>query len=299
MTQRLYYRKFNTLDFEKDDILTFEQSLHHAFRSKICTNCRGNFSTYIRPLDQHYLYDNPQLRGKPVLQTNSIWLFICYSCGWWQIAKKGYMEKSGFVHDPYIYHSVLERVDENSERAQVIALRQNLQKNWEERKNLSAGDAAELVRGIMKEHYKCDVIHTKANVNTPDGGIDLLVGHDGNKVKAAVQVKRRKNGEPEGILHVRNFVGALTIQGHDEGIFVTTAERFTTAVLKEQKLLHENSHIKLDLVDSARLLELLNATTPYDSPVLPLDLNESSYWQSGDRYFTTLEVLMKLPGKKL
>lgn len=103
----------------------------------------------------------------------------------------------------------------------------------------------------MKEHYNCNVVHTKDHVNTPDGGIDLLVGHDHQKILAAVQVKRRRqNGDAEGISHVREFIGALTIQGQKKGIFVTTADRFTKTVHKEQKLLHENSYIKLDLIAS-------------------------------------------------
>lgn len=299
MAQRLYYRKFNKLDFQKDDALTMEKSVFHAFRSKMCPHCFAVFSTYSKQTSKTQYWDNPERTGEPKIKVKVIWFFICYKCGWWQITEKEHLEDLGLSHDPFIYHSILERVEENSERAKIITLRQSLQKDWEGRKNLSAGDAAEIVRDIMKEHYNCNVIHTQGNVNTPDGGIDLLVGHDGQKVLAAVQVKRRKNGDPEGISHVREFVGALAIQGQKNGVFVTTAERFTRTVHKEQKLLHENSHIKLDLIASSQLLELLNATTPYDSPILPLDLSANSYWQSGDRYYSSLEVLMGLPGNNL
>lgn len=299
MTQRLYYKKFNKLDFHNDDAHIIEKNVFHSFRRKICPNCANGFSIYTKGDGQRYLWDNPEKTGEPKLEMKSIWFFICYSCGWWQITKKSYIEDMDIVHDPYIYHSVLERVAENSEKAKIIALRQSLQNNWEARKNLSSSDAAELVRDVLKEHYQCDVIHTKSNVNTPDGGIDLLVGHNGKKVLAAVQVKRRQTGKPEGVSHVREFVGALAIQGQNKGVFVTTADRFTKTVYAEKQLLHENSRIELDLIDAGTLLELLNATTPYESPILPFDLTENSFWKSGDRYYTSLEALMGLPGNKL
>lgn len=138
MAQRLYYRKYNKLDFEKDTAPAIEKNVFHAFISKKCPNCAEAFSTYSKKTNENYYWDNPERNGEPKIRTATIWFFICYKCGWWQITEKEYLEDMGLVHNPYSYHSVLERVDENSEKAKIIALRQNLQKNWEQRKNLSA-----------------------------------------------------------------------------------------------------------------------------------------------------------------
>lgn len=91
----------------------------------------------------------------------------------------------------------------------------------------------------------------------PDGGIDIvLFGPD--KVRVAVQCKQwrsRTIGEPK----MRDFLGALTHQEFDRGIFITSST-FTPGA----KTVAEKNRI--DLVDGSKLLELVKDVQVSNSP---------------------------------
>jgi hypothetical protein len=300
MQQKLFYKKYKEHNIEESKLGDISERVFNSFLNHCCPNCNTKFQEYSRFNEERMLYDNSQLTGTSIKETWKLILLVCNSCGWWQVTRKGFRGKeSAITHDIFTFHSILERVDPGSDRMAMINLRQKLQDNWKSHKDLSSAEMAELVRDILKEHYSCDVIHTKSHVNTPDGGIDLLIAHDGTVIKEGVQVKRRLNGKPESISYVRDFLGALMIKGLQKGTFVTTSERFTKDVVEAQAILYKNSKIELNLIDAGRLLELLNATTPTQTLNFPLGFTEHAYWTRNDRYYTTLEAILGLPGNKL
>ena len=300
MQQKLFYKKYKEHNIEESKLGDISERVFNGFLNYCCPNCNSNFQQYNRLDEEKMLYDNPKLTGVPVRETWRFILLVCPNCGWWQVTRKGFREEGAAItHDIFTFHSILERVDPGSDRMAMINLRKSLQDNWESRKNLSAEATAELVRDVLKEHHSCDVFHTKSHVNTPDGGIDLLIAHDGPVIKEGVQVKRRLNGKPESISYVRDFLGALIIKGLEKGTFVTTSERFTKDVLEAQAALRQNNKIELNLIDGGKLLELLNATTPTEKLNFPFNFTEDSYWIKNDRYYTALEAVLGLPGNKL
>lgn len=299
MAQRLFYKKYRQHDHAEVEEGEIGEKVFNGFFNHQCPNCNQGFHRYTKPDGAILLYDTPDLTGEPSRKESNLILLVCMSCGWWQVTRKSIDEKMGLIHDAYAYHSLLEKVEEGGSRMEMINLRKELSKNWESRKNLDAGVAAELVRDILKEHLSCDVLHTKAHVNTPDGGIDLIIAHKNGKITSGVQVKRRQNGKAESVEYIREFVGALKIEGLESGIFVTTADRFTSDALEAKTKLFANSKMNIELIAADELLELLNATTPYEAPNLPLNLKEDSHWLANNRYFTTLEAMMGLPGNKL
>jgi restriction endonuclease Mrr len=103
----------------------------------------------------------------------------------------------------------------------------------------------------------CEAIH----IGGPnDDGIDLIL-IDGER-QYVVQVKRRAAADAvESVQGIREFVGAMLLQGFVRGLFVTTAPRFSlrarrTAQLAEDRKLVES----IELVDSARLIDVCKLT---------------------------------------
>ena len=84
----------------------------------------------------------------------------------------------------------------------------------------------------------------------PDGGIDLVIEKDGQR--SAVQCKQWKNRQV-GVKAVREFLGALTDAGIQQGIFVTLC-----GYTEEAKQLAEKHGI--EIVDETSLAQILEST---------------------------------------
>jgi restriction system protein len=221
-------------------------------------------------------------------------LYLCNSCNWWHSNKEGRTNGNGIKsYSPDMYYPILGEVDISSDSILLEELTINLLKNWEDRKLISAGKAESLVQSILKEHLSCDVHSSTANVNKSDGGIDLHVCSKSGQIIRAVQVKRRISKDTEPVSEIRNFVGAMEIEGIKKGIFVTTAERFTKPAQKiPEKLKRVNSRLELELIDGQRLFELLKCNIKPELLIIPPDIDMKSIWvsQSGEK-FNTLSLL--------
>ncbi len=160
-------------------------------------------------------------------------------------------------------------------------------KSWEDRKLISAGAAESLVQSILKEHLSCDVLTSTANVNDPDGGIDLHVCSKNGNIISAVQVKRRISQNTESVSEVRNFVGAMEIEDIKKGIFVTTADKFTKPANKiPEKLKSINSRLELQLIDGQSLFELLKCNIRPETLIMPPDVESIWIGECGNRFTT-------------
>ncbi len=292
---RVFYRELIEHDHVYTDSGDDEIGLmmRSSFKSGRCPVCVGDTLVYSHvPQDQAppepYTYYTIM---KPVM-------LVCGKCGWWQSKAECVMKSHPSLTKSieqkgewaYSYHPVIEQVNISSNQVAIADIRQHLLKNWEDRKFISAGKAESLVESLLKEHLKCDVFSSTANVNKPDGGIDLFVAHENGEIKAAVQVKRRISKNVEPVTEVRNFVGALAIENIQKGIFVTTAERYSSIALDIPEKL--NSRLELDLIDGNKLFEILKCFTKPEDIIIPPYVNTSMVWKDkSGRSFGLEEIL--------
>ena len=211
-------------------------------------------------------------------------LLLCPACGWWHLSHKAKLtdRRTGKVETALWYelhHAVYAEIALNSSTLPIEELRRHLTRFWEDRKLISAQQAEDLVASLLQEHYGGDVMKVTANANAPDGGIDLMIVADGGHVRRAVQVKRRIAQDVESVEDVRNFIGALILAGSDNGVFVTTASRFS----REAAKVAVNSNLTrkkltVDLIDGERMLELLDFSNQHVATKLPAGMDLDVEW---------------------
>ena len=252
MIKRKFYKGLIELDHGIDDLGKKDTGdlIENSFKTGLCPICNSPLNKYHHTppfAEDEYRPPEPWIIMNPIL-------YLCNLCNWWHSTKEGRINGVGRnTYSPNIHYPVLEEIDISSNSIVINDLKLNLLKNWEDRKLISAGAAESLVQSILKEHLSCDVRTSTANVNDPDGGIDLHVCSKNGNIISAVQVKRRISKNTESVSEVRNFVGALEIEGINKGIFVTTADRFTKPANKiPEKLKSINSRLELELIDGQR-----------------------------------------------
>lgn len=204
-------------------------------------------------------------------------LEICPACGWWHYQRQMAFEPPGrpgeLLRSTWweLTHALQAEIDLASETLPIASLQQHLARRWEDRKLISAQQAEDLVAALLKEHHGGEVVRLTANANAPDGGIDLYLSQSSDgAIQRAVQVKRRIANDVEAVKEVRNFVGAMVWAGIDQGIFVTTASRFSKAAQEGTRLSRAAKHkLELELIDGEGLLEMLHATTVCREVQLP------------------------------
>ncbi|MFA9389322.1 MAG: restriction endonuclease [Prolixibacteraceae bacterium] len=291
---RLFYRGFEKhdhIDVEiGDDSIGY--NIMKSFQNNLCPNCGNIFESYSHEVENpvYTIYPNSE---KEIHAVNIHTILHCGHCGWWQLKQ---IQNIGDykANWAYQFHGILENIDISKNNIATEDIRRHLKNNWDDRKYISAKKAEDLVRSILKEHLSCDVYHSTANVNSPDGGIDLFVCSTNGKIISAVQVKRRITDKKESVSEVRNFVGALVLEGYNKGVFITTAKDFT----KSAKQIQSNPQLtkyklELDMINGSQLLELLHAQEPPDKYDLPLGLTLSTKWLDKRKTMFTLEEILK------
>lgn len=293
--KRIFYRDL----IEHDHVYTDNGEdqiglmMRSSFTTKVCPFCSETFNEY-----RHIPEDKSPPDSKILHVIMEPIIVICKKCGWWQTKEEGKLIganieskiKNQIVNSAYSYHAVIESIDISSNNIMVEDLRRHLLNNWQDRKLISAGKAESLVKSLLKEHLNCDIFSATANVNEPDGGIDLYVGHENGRVKSAVQVKRRITKETESVSEVRNFVGALVIENLKKGIFVTTAEKYSSVAKKIPDKL--NNRLELELIDGNELFEILKCYTKPEELIIPPKVNSKSIWVDKDgNELNTIQVI--------
>jgi hypothetical protein len=211
--------------------------------------------------DQSIYYGDPYL--EEIAEEKDIGLAICSVCGWFRYKVEGWARDDWF---PMITHFVatLEKELVGHYPGPFIELDGYLKRHWDERKDLTAGHAEQLIASIFKAHLDCDIIYTTNGVYTPDGGIDFVLVNSKSGIEYAFQVRRRLVDSPERVQPVREFIGAIASSTYKYAYYVTTADRFTRSVEMELKSNTPNliaRDIRLSLVDGNSLRSLLNEKT--------------------------------------
>jgi hypothetical protein len=185
----------------------------------------------------------------------------CAGCGWWFYVRESYVTFDNFQEWRY-YEGIIQRYDVRSIETPLGILKQHLTRKFEDVRHIHHRTFEALCRDIFSEHFDCDV---RLTTSTRDGGIDLYAVL-GDK-RYVIQVKRRAKTVAEGVEPIRAFLGAMVTAGETNGIFVTTAERFSRAAQSTAIALPLRSHgIRLELVDYQRLQELFSGSVAAQQP---------------------------------
>lgn len=191
----------------------------------------------------------------------------CPKCGWWAAKQKTEEEvllKDGLMNlrggRRYIA-AILKQFDPSSREAAIEELRQYLSRNYSDIRSINPQKMEELVRSVYKDFLDCDVHYFTNNTYSADGGIDLVALEGENGIETAIQVKRRTRNVAESVSTIREFVGAMAIEGYRKGIFVTTG-RFSKAAKSLPSRVNTlyGRKVSLNLIDSAGFEELVRCT---------------------------------------
>ena len=268
---RATYATFDSYDHVDSDsgVISFPRSI----ADNICPCCGGRFVAL-----------SHQPRPDMVLGMS-----ICTSCGWWHLHRD-------LLNIPLhtdlsltsarwweLHHAVMAKIDLNVSDLPIETLQAHFARHWAHKTDLSAQQAEDIVASVLREYYGGDVERLTANANAADGGIDLIILSNGGVLRRAVQVKRRLTRDVESVQEVRNFVGAMLLEGESHGTFVTTASRFTKPALRipENKNV-ERARMEIELIDGERLLELLEYSERQRAPELPETLGFDQIWTASD-----------------
>lgn len=251
-----------------------------AFWKHECPCCAIELHTF-----EHELPTTPLKPGH--IQFRWLKLEICKQCGWWHFQQDAESSDFSTPSKPLrstwweLTHAVQVEIDLGSHTLPVEQLQLHLMRHWEDRKLISAQQAEDLVASLLQDHHGGQVLRMTANANSADGGVDLyLSARDDGTIQRAVQVKRRISTDVESVKEVRNFVGAMVLEGASEGIFVTTASRFSRHAQAVPRLAQKAKfRLGLDLIDGEQLLEMLAATNAPRLAELPPRVEPNQEWR--------------------
>jgi len=175
---------------------------------------------------------------------------ICPVCGWW---KAGYLEPDDLQlgwQPALIYGAAgsLRELDLTDINTPLNEVRRYLAAKYESRFDIDPRLMEETVGSVFQ-----NMGHTVlVTAYSGDGGIDVIL-RDPDGATVGVQVKRnRKVIEAE---QIRSLTGALVLQGHTRGIFVTTSSYRKGA--KATANLSGLKGIPIELIDADRFYEML------------------------------------------
>jgi hypothetical protein len=173
----------------------------------------------------------------------------CTGCGWWRSREFPNNFVNGFWRIGLLYEMPEKTASNVSARLLEFIKDENRLFRME------ASEFEFLVGEVLSDLYRCEVVHVG---RTGDGGIDLIL-LESDVGKIPVQVKRRTDsGKVEGVSIIREFRGAMVLTGASEGMFVTTAQRFTKGA--QDASLPAPGHLvqqKIHLMDGRRFLDVM------------------------------------------
>lgn len=183
-------------------------------------------------------------------------------CGWWTVEHV----ETPDAHNLYApaswcfsYRGALRKFSAADATIPMDALRGAIARHPDAIDAISPRKMEDLVGAVMADFWpgsKC-----KLCGKSGDGGVDLLLVIGDSPF--AIQVKHRENiRKGESVHHVTHFIGALMLKNIPNGIFVTTADHFSSAAETAAATI-----LKRGLVESFHLiarkpfLEMLEATS--------------------------------------
>ena len=188
---------------------------------------------------------------------------VCPGCGWWLMKEQDTIETATIAYSEFTYFSILRSFEVASSEVPLNILRDYLRKHERQFYNVNPTKFEQLVGEIFRDFLHCDVTHVG---RVGDGGIDLLVVDSDRPLP--IQVKRRADGVKwEPVSTVREFLGAVLLQGFQRGAIVTTASRFSgPATTAAQVAQYRQLVDQFELFDMPRFLDIFKLVTPEAAP---------------------------------
>jgi restriction system protein len=172
---------------------------------------------------------------------------LCPGCGWWKYAVD--TRVGGTPRTEYeVAIGSLKELDFSSGIAAVSDVRDYLVARYNDRYSIHPRLMEEVVASIYKDHG----YDTCVTSYSGDGGIDVIL-RGPNEQTVGIQVKRYRNKISAS--QIRELVGALVINGHTKGVFITTSE-FQSGALTLTRA-GASKGVFVELVDGAQFLEKL------------------------------------------
>ena len=178
---------------------------------------------------------------------SSALLGICPACGWWKYVLETQFGGKGV---PSITTKIgsLKKLDLADISLPLQEVRAYLVARYEARFETHPRLFEEVVASVFRDHgFEADV-----TAYSGDGGIDVNLRGD-EQGSIGVQVKRYKGRISVG--QIRELTGALVINGHTKGIFVTTSE-FESGANKTAAMSSDRGY-PVELVDGHAFLDAL------------------------------------------
>lgn len=201
-----------------------------------------NIYGYICPLcgkkldDVYYRYDSMGAKTKVEYK---IEINQCKNCGWWN-AKNELNDNNTYLLNS-IYLSVAQKYNLSKDTLPLDVLNDELNRNKNLLNQIKPHKLEQIVKDIFSDFYECNVFHVGGK---NDNGIDLLVVESDSPI--LVQVKRRENPQKNELVKgIREFVGAMYLNGGKKGIYVTTAKNFSQGSIDMQKNIIHNRKLRL------------------------------------------------------
>ena len=136
-----------------------------------------------------------------------------------------------------------------------------------------------LVADVFQANYRnAEVIH----VGRPkDGGVDVLFV-DAEREEWLIQAKRRESPKySEKVDTIRNALGTMVVNGKQNGIVVSTAQKFSRYAIQETVAAKEGPYrMRVELVDKSilnRMLDPILPDRPWFDPIREVDQEIAEY----------------------
>lgn len=226
--------------------------LNRLCSTSICKYCRTSLRTLrFRHYKALRCINDVQPRWQRQVQ-------VCDQCGWWVLKEtisREYMEDSEIHYGKVV--GTLKELDIHDLDAPIEELQRYLMANYEKRLMLHPRRYEEVVASVFRNiGYRVRLTSYSA-----DGGIDIHVLDGIGDSVSGIQVKRSKN--KIGASQIREFGGALLLNGLTRGVYVTTSEYTGGAVNTAEGLRRRGRAI--ELVDSIQFYDKMRiaAGLPY------------------------------------
>ncbi len=187
--------------------------------------------------------------------------FRCPLCGWWCVFKFIRLETENQTwHMYYGLAGALRNLEPVDLREPIAELKRYLASKDIAKFDLHPRKLEEIITSVFRSQgYRAALTSFSG-----DGGIDIVL-QDKDEKLAGVQVKRYKSAV--GLEQIRSFIGALTLRGLTQGVYVTTSD-FQAGVA--QVVCDARAcGIQMKLIDSERLFELLKISPVADWDCYP------------------------------
>ena len=181
----------------------------------------------------------------------STWLVLeCRECGWWLYDY--YVDDVIYTFARQQNYAILRRLDVSSIEVPLTALRTHVEKHFDSIRDIHPRKFEDLCQSVFQDYLDCEVRQTGYS---RDGGVDLYAVNGTSQY--AIQLKRRSTACSESIAPVRDFLGAVLVNGAVRGIYCTTADHFSPDAVAAARSTHlARAGFTLELIDYSSLLEI-------------------------------------------